>query len=280
MKLFDQDIIKLKKEMQGLPFRTLYEEPAGKSIHSGDSDPDLIWPMKEQPVLRSNMAYELGGGDRWAVGGLAFTREDIDLTDGIRSGVYLAGPDLAEVDRDISYARFTLIKLAEAQVNRTDRASWENGPGRLTDDGDVQENNENAAADELYRAMRKADYVKYRIHPEGYLLRISSVREREPVRVSREALAKGLSFEKVGRLFLREYLKLPEVERAQVYFVTAPGADYDRLQGYARRFEQITDSLNHIFNGLQMDCSTCGLKAVCDEVEGLRELHFGRQTTT
>lgn len=248
MKLFDQDIIKLKKEMQGLPFRTLYEEPAGKSIHGGDSDPDLIWPMKEQPVLRSDMAYELGGGDRWAVGGLAFTREDIDLTDGIRSGVYLAGPDLAEVDRDISYARFTLIRLAET--------------------------------DELYRVMRKADYVKYRIHPEGYLLRISSVREREPVRVSREALAKGLSFEKVGRLFLREYLKLPEVESAQVYFITAPEADYECLYRYAHRFEQITDSLNHIFNGLQMDCNTCGLKAVCDEVEGLKELHFGRKSIT
>jgi hypothetical protein len=42
-------------------------------------------------------------------------------------------------------------------------------------------------------------------------------------------------------------------------------------------WEMITDSLNHIYENLKMDCSVCGQKAICDEVEGLKEMHMKRE---
>ena len=37
----------------------------------------------------------------------------------------------------------------------------------------------------------------------------------------------------------------------------------------------MTGTLTHIFEGLPTDCSVCALKDICDEVEGMKELHFG-----
>ena len=59
----------------------------------------------------------------------------------------------------------------------------------------------------------------------------------------------------------------------KLIFVTAADFPYEELARLAHQGEQITKSMNHIFNNLVMDCSACNLKPVCDEVEGLRELH-------
>lgn len=239
MKLFDADIRNFIEQLQSSNPEFLCLERAV-----------LPWEQKEEPVLRTDMAYELGGGSHFAIGGLGFT---LDETLVPQSGVYLVGPDLPEIESDISYARITLVRLHAEAV----KTQGENG---------------------LYRVMRQADYVKYHLHPKGYLLRISSAREREPVRISRQALVGGMNFATVGYQLVDAYLKLPEVAEAAVYFVTKEGVDYQKLFLLAQRMEQITDSCNHIFSGLKMDCNTCNLKAVCDEVEGLKELHFGQQT--
>ena len=57
-------------------------------------------------------------------------------------------------------------------------------------------------------------------------------------------------------------------------FITLPDFPYDELEALARRGEALTSSLHRIFDNLVMDCSACSLKPVCDQVEGLRELHF------
>ena len=36
--------------------------------------------------------------------------------------------------------------------------------------------------------MRAVDYVRYNTYPDGFMMRISSVKEREPVRISKEAV--------------------------------------------------------------------------------------------
>ena len=39
-------------------------------------------------------------------------------------------------------------------------------------------------------------------------------------------------------------------------------------------------SLSKILEGMPTDCGSCNLKAICDEVEGMRELHFGKEKHT
>jgi hypothetical protein len=112
------------------------------------------------------------------------------------------------------------------------------------------------------------------------MMRISAAREREPVRVSRQALQEGLDFAKVGRMFVTGYRKHPEVAAVKMIFITQPDFPYEKLNQKVHQIEKITQSLNHILNNLKMDCSVCGLKKVCDEIEGLKELHFAHEHST
>jgi len=194
-------------------------------------------------ILAREMAYELGGAGTLGLSGCLYTTEPILFP----QGVYLYGKDLPQIRESQSFARLVLVELEETDSEEA-----------------------------LYRKFREVDYVRYHIHPEGYMARISLVSQREPVRVSQKALKKGVRFAEIGDLYLMQYQKIPQIKTVNVIFVTHPAFDYCMLEDRLGRAEQITQSLNHIFTGLSMDCDHCGLKTVCDEVEGLRELHFRR----
>ena len=194
-------------------------------------------------ILAREMAYELGGAGTLGLSGCLYTTEPILFP----QGDYLYGKDLPQIRESQSYARLVLVELEETDSEEA-----------------------------LYRKFREVDYVRYHIHPEGYMARISPVSQREPVRVSQKALKKGVRFAEIGDLYLMQYQKIPQIKTINVIFVTHPAFDYCMLEDRLGRAEQITQSLNHIFTGLSMDCDHCGLKTVCDEVEGLRELHFRR----
>lgn len=94
--------------------------------------------------------------------------------------------------------------------------------------------------------------------------------------MSRSALQRGISFRSVGFDFIRRYLKNPNVLKVKLLFVTDLQAPYQRLRACAKKTADITRTLTHILDGLPADCGSCSLKPVCDQVEGMRELHFGR----
>ena len=58
-------------------------------------------------------------------------------------------------------------------------------------------------------------------------------------------------------------------------FVTAPGLNYSGMKDTAKKANDITNTLTTILEGIPTDCSVCSLKGICDEVEGMKELHFG-----
>ena len=209
--------------------------------------PSRVWRDvgEHHMILGKEMAYELGGQNTLGLSGCLYTTSPLLFP----QGVYLYGNDLTQVKTSQSYARIVLAELEGS------------------DDEEV-----------LYRKFREIDYVRYHIHPEGYMARISPVSQREPVRIGKKALKNNISFGDVGQMYLERYQRIPQVKNVNVIFVTHKDFDYRALEGMFRRAEQITQSLNHIFTSLDMDCDTCGLKAVCDEVEGLRALHFGRET--
>ena len=45
----------------------------------------------------------------------------------------------------------------------------------------------------------------------------------------------------------------------------------------AKKVRDITKTLSKILEGMATDCHSCSLKEICDEVEGLKELHFGKE---
>ena len=48
---------------------------------------------------------------------------------------------------------------------------------------------------------------------------------------------------------------------------------YRQLMPAAERVREITAALNTMFEGIEMDCGSCSMSPVCDEVEDLRRLH-------
>lgn len=207
---------------------------------------DAPWPDggKNQLLFRSDTAFELGSGVLPAMSGLFITQRADSVPE---DEVLLYGTDLDEMSGDGPYARIALVRI------RQDAAQSE---------------------EKTYQLMRKLEYARYHINPHGFMLRISSLNCRESARIGREALKNGLNLGAVGHAFLEEYHKHPEVEAVKLIFITDPAFPYDRAAELIRWGEDITKTLDHLRQKVKMDCTVCGLKDICAEVEELCKEDF------
>lgn len=188
-----------------------------------------------QVVLQRDSAYELSG-----------TGFNLVTTSDITDGIIVVGNELAEIKENRSFARISLIQIDETEDEQ-----------------------------KAYNLIRKIEYVKYHCFPDGYMMRSASSSNKEAVRVAKYAIKAGIDFEAVGNLFINKYKEIPSVRGVKMIFITDLKADYSSLSEFAEKSNAITKTLNHIMNSINFDCDSCNLKAVCDEVEGMRELHFG-----
>ena len=132
LSIYDKDISELKKCFNSDAYGNIKKLPSDKS-----------WEVtaQESLVLKRDMAYELGGGMNKAISSIAFTTSSECVSD---DGVYLMGEDLQDIKEDISYARFTFIRLNESYIKN------------------IQEKN----AEALHAALRAVDYVRYHNFPK------------------------------------------------------------------------------------------------------------------
>ncbi len=213
-----------------------------------------VWPYRpgsewkdigsSELVLQKDAAYELGASGKGSANYVLFTSSS-RLVDSDQ--VLLYGKDLGEISAPVDFARIVLLRV-----------------GML--DGDDET---------VYRTLKDIEFAKYHVYPEGYMVRMSPENYREQVRVSRQAIRRGISFRQIGASYIRAYKKDPNVLNATVIFITAPSFDFTALKELAKKANDVTNTLTHILEGLPTDCSVCSLKGICDEVEGMKELHFG-----
>ena len=195
-------------------------------------------------VLQRDAAYELGAQGRGSANYVLFTSSAELVSE---DKVILIGPDMGQIKGECDFARIVLLQV-----------------GVLDDDDEA-----------VYRTLKDIEFSKYHVYPEGYMIRMSPESSREQVRVSKQALRKGISFKTVGNRYVAEYKKDANVLKATVIFITDPRADYEALQALAKKAAAVTGTLTHILEGLPTDCSVCALKDICDEDDGKKELHFG-----
>lgn len=211
-----------------------------------DYEPNRCW--KELPsselVLQKDAAFELGASGKGSANYVLFS-SSAELVD--KDQVLLYGPDLNELRGDCDFARIVLLRV-----------------GVLEGDDDT-----------VYRTLKDIEFAKYHVNLEGYMVRMSPESYREQVRVSRQALKNAASFRAIGNSYIKAYKQDANVLNATVIFLTAPGFDYAALKALAKKSAEVTGTLAHILEGLPTDCSVCALKGICDEVEGMKELHFG-----
>ena len=204
-------------------------------------------------VMLRDAAYELGGDNKPAVNFTCVTTSPELVA---KDEIVVYGPDLSQLKASAPYARITLLRVGDIESD------------------DVED------TEQAFRAIQDMDFVKYHVFPKGYMIRTSSESSREQVRISREAVQKGMTFRRIGADFIRQYKQNRNILAVKLLFITAPEADYAALTRDAKTVKDITMSLTKILEGMPTDCGSCYLKAICDEVEGMRELHFGKEHHT
>ena len=121
--------------------------------------------------------------------------------------------------------------------------------------------------------IKELERLKYSFCPEEFMTRASAFNMREQIRVSKKAVKNGVTFSDYGSSLIKAYLEFPVVKSVQIIFIT----DFDRFNELGMicdKVRQTTDALNHILDNVLLDCNTCNLKSICDEVEGMKELHM------
>lgn len=206
-------------------------------------------------ILQKEAAFELGGSNLSSANYTLVTSSDLINEDEI----LVVGPDLCEINGDVPFLRVAVIKTSEdLNSSPTDENLSE---------GAKEEQNK------AYNAVKNLEFVRYHVFPKGYMVRVSAMTHREQVRVSKAAVSAGISFARVGSLYIRKYKALPGVINAKLIFITEPGL-VKALEKNAKKTDDITKTLNHILDGMALDCGHCNLKPICDEVEGMREEHM------
>ena len=209
----------------------------------------LQYAHKDYPYNSANQWRDLGQNE------LVMQRESAYELDGVgfnlvtsktlEDKITVIGDDLGQISGDRNFARISVISIDDI-----------------------------ADEQQAYDLIRKIEYVKYHFFPKGYMIRTSSRSHKEVVRLSKSAVNSGASFEKIGNLLIDKYKSNPAVKAVHLFFVTDKTVDYKSLEALAVKNHSITETLNHIMNNVNFDCSSCNLKPICDEVEGMRELHF------
>lgn len=209
-------------------------KPYSKTEYSYEKENSWEDVGHNQVILQKETLFELDG-----VGFNLLTSSHID------DAVVVIGKDLQDLNKNTKFARICFIEFEEQEETQ-----------------------------KTYNLIRKIEYTKYHFFPDGYMIRTSSKAHKESVRVSKTAVKNGIDFQKIGNLLINKYKENPAVKGVKVIFVTENAVDYLKLESLSRKNHEITETLNQVMNNLTFDCDTCNLKAICDEVEGMRELHF------
>ena len=235
MKIFDPYIDELRTLIDALS--------KGARHHTAHFAPERTWPKGRsgEIVLADDTAIELGHPQTESVAFLMWTDSLEKINDG---EITIIGPDLNELER--GRAPFGKVVLIGAEG--FDEAN-------------------------AYERWQQLNQLRLSLNLSGHMLRAVPQQNREWSRISKVSLDQGLSLEVIGNELLRAYKGLDFVTTAEVAFVTSTATDVQRLREPAAKVWRITNAMNRILDELEMDCGACDLSEVCDEIEGLRELH-------
>lgn len=208
-----------------------------------DYDESKVLPTSEHSelVLLKDCAFELGGSDKPCACATVIT-DSIPLS----NQTIVVGKQLKDIKKDCSYAKIVLLGLKF-------------GP-------DEEQG--------IFDLTKSFEYAKYKENVSGFMMRASAIRHREQVRVSKSAIKNGLTFEKLGDTTIANYLSKDVVKNVTVIFVADEDGVFDEITDFASRTSDILDAFNHILDNVLVDCAHCNLKQICDEVEGMREMHI------
>ncbi len=197
-------------------------------------------------IMQRDAGLELGGAPEPSVNYTCVTTSGKVTKDEI----LIYGSDIGEIAGGCGFARVVILETEDL--------------------------GEEADQEKAFQAIRNLEFVRYHVFPKGYMVRVSSQSNQEQVRISREALKKGIDFSSVGASYIAKYKAVPGVKNVRIIFITDSALVKEILPN-ADKVDAITKTLTHILDGMPTDCGHCSMKPVCDEVDGMKELHLGKK---
>ncbi len=193
---------------------------------------------KNAILLLKDTAYELGGSQKPCISTMA-----VSSSIQFDNSIYLYGKDIPEITEDTAFCKIVFLEIEDID--------------------------EETAFDKI----KELELIRYNHCPDGFMTRASALNMREQIRISKKAVKKGITFADYGNFLLQEYFKNPIVKSTRIVFMTQFDK-FDELLLLADKIKSTTSALNHILDNVIFDCSTCNLKEICDEVDGMKELHM------
>ena len=202
------------------------------------------WPMLEENefLLRRDVAFELGMRTK---PGTCYNASTSDSNLVGKDRILLYGKDIPEIKEDTVFSRITFLNV-----------------------DNIKDPNK------AYQSIKRLEFARFKIIPEGYMILSSSMENRENVRVSKEAVKNGLDFSTIGNIIIDRYKNEFDVNNVEVIFITEELQEIKQLQRECEKVDEITNAFDHILKDVILDCDLCPLHPICDDVEELRQLHF------
>ena len=192
-------------------------------------------------ILQGDTAVELGHPETKSTSYIMWTNTENKVSD---NKITVIGPDLNEIKNSpIDYAKITIIKTKKYDEDK---------------------------AYEIFQEMEK---LRLNINLEGYMIRATSQKTREWCRVSKKALGKGFSFQILGSELIKSYKERDFIDEVEIIFVVGQKTLIDQLAKIGTKVTEITMALNTIFDDIEFDCHSCNFSEICDEIDGMKEMH-------
>ena len=141
-------------------------------------------------IMQRDVALELGSGGQPSVNYTLVSTSSVVTED--ETVIY--GSDINEIKGDTAFARIVML--------------------------DTEDLEEDKDTEKAFAAIRNLEFVRYHVFPKGYMVRVSARSNQEQVRISQGALANGITFAKVGALYIKKYKEVPGVKKVRVIFIT------------------------------------------------------------
>lgn len=236
------------------PIGKILEQLKAQNLVKLDDVPAIKLSEKNIFLMERDTAIELGGYPEESINIYVPSSNMKNLAshlsgdgDSFGSGVYCIGNQELLKEKHVSFGKIVLLETEEIPDNK-----W-------------------------YEFTQKELMTDSRIRMEDVMLRQSSTHYNINLKVGKSAMKNGFSLPAFGKTVYESFLKLEEVKSVTVILIIGESRLYKSLLEDAEKIKEITLTLNHIFDGIDMDCGHCNLVEICNEVEGMRKLHKERK---
>lgn len=203
-----------------------------------------IWPTAEKNpfIMERDTALELGGHPKESLN-LMVSSSNFEFEK--QGGVYFIGDPtlLTSKNSHLSFGKIVLIKTKAVET------------------------------EDVYNYLKSVEFADIRLHFTDVMVRMSSQKLFTNLRIGKKAIKKGFTLEKLGSTMYRCFSALPQVEQVKIILIVGESPLYKELLPLAEKVKDATSALNTMFDGMDLDCQSCKLSEICDEVEGLKKMH-------